>query len=97
LYVVRLRGRNRLRAWLAERGIATLIHYPIPVHRQEAYAEFAPEDGYLPVTDRVSSEIVSLPLHPGLEDEEVKSVIAAIQEFAASNTENRGWRIEDRG
>jgi dTDP-4-amino-4,6-dideoxygalactose transaminase len=82
LYVVRLRGRNRLRAWLAERGIATLIHYPIPVHRQEAYAEFASEDGHLPVTNGIAFEIVSLPLHPGLEDEEVESIAAAVREFA---------------
>ena len=80
LYVVRLKDRRRLRTRLAERGVATSVHYPIPVHRQEGYEEFATGNGRLPVTEQLAAEIVSLPLYPGLEDGEVEAVIAAVRE-----------------
>jgi len=80
LYVVRVRDRNRFQAQMAARGIATLVHYPIPVHQQEAYMELASEDGCLLITNTVALEVVSLPLYPELEDHEVNSVVAAAKE-----------------
>ena len=80
LYVVRAPGnpgRDALRSRLAEQGIATGIHYPVPVHLQPAYADrFATTS--LPVTEQVADEILSLPLHPRLTDDDVARVAAGL-------------------
>lgn len=82
LYVVRVRDRERFQARMAEQGIATVVHYPVPVHRQAAYAELATQDDHLSITTALASEIVSLPLYPELEDHEIKAVITTIRELA---------------
>ena len=79
LYVVRAPDRETLRARLTERGIGTLVHYPVPVHRQKAYPELASQEAKLPVTCGVVDEIVSLPLYPELRDDEVEAVISAVR------------------
>jgi dTDP-4-amino-4,6-dideoxygalactose transaminase len=78
LYVVRIQQRERFQSLLQEKGIATVIHYPIPVHLQESYAECRSQSKYLPVTEKLKSEIVSLPLYPELTDEEVDYVIETV-------------------
>ena len=80
LYVVRVRNRSRFQVKLAERGVATLIHYPIPVHRQPAYAELASSEAHLALTGKLADEILSLPLYPELADDEVDGVIDAIRD-----------------
>ena len=79
-YVIRHRERDRLRAWLAEQGIGSLIHYPVPVHLQPAYARqlLCPVGG-LPVTEQFCAEILSLPMYPQLSDEQVERVVAAVR------------------
>ncbi len=72
--------RDRLQAFLAEEGIQTLIHYPIPPHKQKALAEYSSLS--LPVTERIHREELSLPLSPLMTDEEVEQVIAALNKFA---------------
>jgi len=64
LYVVRVADREALQAHLAEAGIGTGIHYPIPLHQQKAYEYLGYNTGDFPVTERVSREIVSLPMFP---------------------------------
>ena len=71
--------RDRLQAFLAEEGIQTLIHYPIPPHKQKALAEYSSLS--LPVTERIHREELSLPLSPLMTDEEVEQVIAALNKF----------------
>ncbi len=66
LYVVRVPERDRVRALLAEAGIGTGIHYPVPVHQQPAYRGGAVVAGPLPETERAAQEILSLPMFPGL-------------------------------
>ncbi len=78
LYVVRVRNRESFQRYLAEHGVGTLIHYPLPVYRQEAYAAFAPP-APLPVTEAQAEEIVTLPLFPELPDESVEQVAAVIR------------------
>jgi dTDP-4-amino-4,6-dideoxygalactose transaminase len=78
LYVVRHQQRDRLQQFLANRGIQTLIHYPVPVHKQKAYSQTG---AYLPVTERVCQEIISLPINPWINDEEIMQVALAIQDF----------------
>jgi dTDP-4-amino-4,6-dideoxygalactose transaminase len=66
LYVIRTANRDRLAEQLKERGIATGFHYPLPVHLQNCYGSWGYQIGSLPVTEQVASEIISLPMFPGL-------------------------------
>ncbi len=66
LYIIRVKDRESLQKRLGEAGIATGLHYPLPLHLQNAYRGMAWKNGDLPVTERVSSEILSLPMYPGL-------------------------------
>jgi dTDP-4-amino-4,6-dideoxygalactose transaminase len=75
LYVIRVRDRDRFQSLLQERGITTIIHYPVPVHLQDSYAECREQSPYLPITEKLASEIVSLPLYPELTDTEVDAII----------------------
>lgn len=77
LYVIRCSWRNRLQQRLKRRGIQTQIHYPVPVHRQEAYRSLR-AGVRLPVTDRMCGEILSLPMNPFLRDDEVQAVAECV-------------------
>ena len=81
LYVVRSPKRDELRQALAQRGIAAQVHYPIPAHRQPAFARPG-QSPNLPVTDRASQEVLSLPMYPELSNAEVDEVIAAVRDAA---------------
>lgn len=79
LFVIQCENREALQAWLAERGIQTLIHYPVPPHKQLAYAEL--NSLTLPVTEKLHRQVLSLPLSPVLTDVELDYVIDAINAF----------------
>lgn len=79
LFTVRCERRDELQAWLGTQDIRTLVHYPIPPHRQKAYAEWAGIS--LPVTERIHREVLSLPISPVMTDEEVQRVIEAVNGF----------------
>ncbi|MCX8067101.1 MAG: DegT/DnrJ/EryC1/StrS family aminotransferase [Anaerolineae bacterium] len=81
LYVVRHPQRDALQAFLRERGIGTLVHYPVPVHLQPAYADLGYREGSLPVSEALAREVLSLPMYPELTDEEVQRVAEAVREF----------------
>lgn len=83
LYVIRSEQRDALQAYLGRRGIGTAIHYPVPVHRQPAYARLGYGPGSLPATETAAREILSLPLYPDLPPAAVASVAAAISDFLA--------------
>lgn len=85
LYVIRLAGRDALMDYLKEKGIATGLHYPIPIHLLPAYAELGHKRGDFPVTEAYADEIVSLPIFPELDDEKVAYVANAIREFMAGH------------
>jgi dTDP-4-amino-4,6-dideoxygalactose transaminase len=74
LYVVRVSHRDQVLAKLAEAGIGTGIHYPVPVHLQKAYAYLGYRQGDLPVTEALASEILSLPMFPHLTAEQQERV-----------------------
>lgn len=80
LFVVRVAQRDRVIEQLAMRGIATGIHYPVPCHLQRAAFDLGCAAGSLPVTERVASEIISLPMHPHLSPSEVERVCDALRE-----------------
>ena len=83
LYVMRCQGRDRLRVHLEQRGVGTLIHYPVPVHLHPAYEHLRRRVGKLPVTESLMPEIVSLPLYIGLSATDVASVVRAVGDYAA--------------
>ena len=73
------RHRDYLQTYLLERGIQTLIHYPIPPHRQRCYAHW--NELSLPITEQIHRQELSLPLHPALTDDEVDYIIAALNDY----------------
>lgn len=79
VYPVRCPDRDKLRSYLLEKGIETLIHYPVPPHKQKAYSEWN-EQKY-PITERIHREVLSIPMSPVLSDEDVKRVIDALNGF----------------
>jgi dTDP-4-amino-4,6-dideoxygalactose transaminase len=82
LYVVRHPRRDALMEALKRRGIGTLIHYPIALHLQPAFAFLGGKRGDLPVAERASDEILSLPLYPELEDAAAARVVEAVRAAA---------------
>ncbi|HEX6880710.1 MAG TPA: DegT/DnrJ/EryC1/StrS family aminotransferase [Terriglobales bacterium] len=83
LYVVRVPERDSLRTQLEANGIGTGIHYPVPLHLQKAYKALGMREGDLPVTERVSATILSLPMYPQLAYEQQKLVAEAIKRSLA--------------
>lgn len=81
LYVVRVEDREGLQAYLAEAGIGTGIHYPIPLHQQKAYKHLGFKTGDFPVAERVAREIVSLPLFPQMSFGQQDEVVSRTKEF----------------
>jgi len=81
LFVVRTAHREALRAYLAERGIATQIHYPIPPHRSGAYRSLGYQVGAFPLAEQLAAEVLSLPISPHHTAEQIDSVSAAVRSF----------------
>ena len=79
VFAVTCSKRDELQKCLAENGIQTVIHYPIPPHKQPCYAEWNGRS--YPVTERIHREILSLPISPVLTDDEVGEVIRVVNEF----------------
>ncbi|UOQ97089.1 DegT/DnrJ/EryC1/StrS family aminotransferase [Hymenobacter sp. 5317J-9] len=81
LYVVRTGQRDALQAHLTAAGIGTLIHYPVPPHRQQAYAHLNIPAGTYPVAEELAATSLSLPMWPGMTEEHVLAVAAAVRGF----------------
>lgn len=85
LYVIRAQDRAGLQKHLAEAKIDTGIHYPFPLHLQNAYASFGYKPGDFPVTEKVASGILSLPMYPQLSSAGVGRVVRSVTEFLAAD------------
>ena len=83
LFVIRCTNRDSLQKYLTDNGIQTLIHYPIPPHKQGAYT--ALNDCSFPVTEQIHNEVLSLPISPVMENDEVEYVVAVINKWLAIN------------
>lgn len=81
LFVIEAKRRDELMQFLQQEGVQSLIHYPVPIHKQQCYPEF--NDVKLDQTEKQVTQILSLPMHPFLEEEEVLKVCAAIKKFYA--------------
>jgi dTDP-4-amino-4,6-dideoxygalactose transaminase len=82
-YTLRVNERDAFAERLRERGVGSAIYYPIPVHRQSPYMALGYGSQSFPVTDRLTAQVLSIPVHPSLTDDEVATVIAAVNETAA--------------
>ncbi len=81
LYVIRVKERNKLLEHLTKNNIQALIHYPVPLHLQKAYGYLGYVKGNLPIVEKVSSEILSLPMYPQLTKEKQNYILEKIVEF----------------
>ena len=79
-----MQDREAFQGVLAEAGIGTGIHYPIPLHLQKAYRNLDYKQGDFPVAERVAAEIVSLPMFPQLTQEQQNEVVSRVMEFLGS-------------
>lgn len=81
LYVVRTEQRNDLMKYLGEKGIGTMIHYPVPPHLQKAYSYMGYNRGSFPVAEQLADTSMSLPVWPGMTREQTDYTVGAIQAF----------------
>ncbi|MNW40844.1 dTDP-3-amino-3,6-dideoxy-alpha-D-galactopyranose transaminase [compost metagenome] len=79
VFVVRIKNRDKFIQYMSTKDIQTLIHYPIPPHKQEAYIEW--QDMNLPISEQIHSEIVSIPISPVLDMDDVKYITEAINDY----------------
>jgi dTDP-4-amino-4,6-dideoxygalactose transaminase len=86
-FVIRTAARDHIRELLAQRGIATGVHYPTPIHRSEAYLPFVSEHDTAPTATRLAGEILSLPIFPSMSSVQVERVASAVGECAARASE----------
>ena len=89
LYVIRVRNRDGLQKHLADVGIGTGIHYPVPLHQQKAYANLGYQKGDFPVCEKVAAEILSLPMFPGLDHEQQVRIAREVQDFVGAQPVSR--------
>ena len=82
-YTVRVNRRDEFAERLRERGVGSAIFYPIPVHRQQPFLDLGYGEQSFPITDRLTAEVLSIPVHPDLTDAEVATVIQAVNATAA--------------
>lgn len=85
LYVIQYGRRDLLREFLREKGVETGIHYPIPIHLQNAYKNYGFKKNQFPVTEKASSTILSLPMFPELTVDEIEFVAGQIKKFVHKN------------
>jgi dTDP-4-amino-4,6-dideoxygalactose transaminase len=84
IYAVRVNDRDQVLNEMGQKGISCAIHYPIPVHRQEAYAWLNLGEGSFPVAERCAKQFLSLPMYPELTEEQIKAVALALKECVCS-------------
>jgi len=87
LFVVRSKRRDAMQTYLAGHDIGSMIHYPTPPHLQTAYTELGLEQGSLPVSESIHREVLSLPMGPALQPEQVEETIASIVRFEGATPE----------
>ncbi len=85
LYVIEVDDRDRLQSELTGRGIGTGIHYPVPIHLQEAYREAGFQAGWFPVSEAAAKRVLSLPMYPEMREADVRRVAGAVRELVSAS------------
>lgn len=80
-YVLHVERRDEFMEYLQEKGIGTIVHYPIPPHLQQAYAYLGHQRGDYPISEKYADEVVSLPIYNGMTEDEIAYVIEMINRF----------------
>ena len=80
-FVIRNKKRDELQEFLKSKGIGTLIHYPIPIHLQEAYKQLGYKKGDFPIAEKIANEVLSLPISVGLQKEDIEIICKVIKNF----------------
>jgi dTDP-4-amino-4,6-dideoxygalactose transaminase len=83
LYVIRVKERDKLKDFLQAKGVQTAVHYPIPLHLQEAYKRMNLKPGDFPNAELAAAEVLALPMYPELKEEDIVYVCQCIKEFLA--------------
>jgi dTDP-4-amino-4,6-dideoxygalactose transaminase len=78
-YTIRLKARDAVKKRLDDTGMSSMIYYPVPLHLQEAYRDLGMQSGSLPVSERAAQEVLSLPMYPELNEEQIKTVADAVK------------------
>jgi dTDP-4-amino-4,6-dideoxygalactose transaminase len=95
LFVVRSEDRDQLREHLGESGIASAVHYPVPVHLTEAYGQLGYQAGSLPVAEEMAEQVCSLPMFPGIDDDQISAIAAAVASATNQMTADAAPRREE--
>ena len=94
LYVIQTGDRDGMQNYLLEKGIQTLIHYPVPAHMQKAYKYRGYKEGDLPVTEYTTKRILSLPMFPQLTDDQIDLVISEVRQYVKLNPSAKATRTD---
>jgi dTDP-4-amino-4,6-dideoxygalactose transaminase len=84
-YTIEVEGRDALGPALREQGVPTAVYYPIPIHKQGVYSGYPVAPGGLPVTEAKAGQVISLPMHPYLKEDDQDLIVAAIRAFVKKN------------
>jgi dTDP-4-amino-4,6-dideoxygalactose transaminase len=83
--VVHHNRRDALKAYLLENGIETGLHYPVPLHLQKAYRSLGYRLGSFPVSEKLANNLLSLPMHPFLNDDHIRRIADTLEKFCKSD------------
>jgi dTDP-4-amino-4,6-dideoxygalactose transaminase len=81
LFVIRTDKRYELQNFLSDQGVGTIIHYPIPPHLQKAYENLGYTTGDFPIAERMAETSLSLPMYPGITENQIHQVVASVKAF----------------
>lgn len=89
MYVIRNKKRNQLKAWLENNSVGVGIHYPVPIHLQPLYIQlYGYKKGLYPISEKISREVLSLPMYPSLSRQDIQYVCEKIHAFAVGSQKN---------
>jgi dTDP-4-amino-4,6-dideoxygalactose transaminase len=80
-YTIRVKERDKLKEYLRQKGVGTAIYCPLPLHLQECYKYLNYKEGNLPISEKMSKEVLSLPIYPELTESQQRKVVEYIKEF----------------
>jgi dTDP-4-amino-4,6-dideoxygalactose transaminase len=83
IYAIRVQERAEVIRFLGDRGIGCGVHYPVPIHLQEAYSSLGYKTGNFPIAERTAEEFISLPMFPELTESQIELVVEAVQDSVA--------------
>lgn len=83
IYAIRIQERAEVMRFLGDRGIGCSVHYPVPIHLQEAYSSLSYKKGNFPIAERIAEEFISLPMFPELTESQIELVVEAVEDSVA--------------